>query len=152
GYNDNTGGIIDYNAINTGSPYDDFSDPLNWPTLNTTEDRDRFRLRARLGLEADLSDGFTAGLRIATGSDASPVSTNQTLGGSGGNFSKYSLWLDRAFMKYEADLSATPFDNYGLLRNTNVTLTLGRFDRPFWSPTDLMWDSDLGFDGFALQA
>jgi hypothetical protein len=154
GYNSDQGDYIDFNAINTGSPYDmnDATNPFNGPTFNTTEDRNRFRIRARLGLDADLSDGFTAGMRMATGSDSSPVSTNQTLGGSGGNFSKYSLWLDRAFLKYEADLSATPFDHYGLLTNTNVALTAGRFDRPFWSPTDLMWDSDLGFDGLALQA
>lgn len=154
GYNSDKGDYTDFNAINTGSPYDmsDITNPFNGPSFNTTEDRSRFRLRARLGLDADLSDGFTAGMRIATGSDSSPVSTNQTLGGSGGNFSKYSLWLDRAFLKYKADLSSTPFDHYGLLTNTDVALTVGRFDRPFWSPADLAWDSDLGFDGVALQA
>lgn len=144
----------DFNAINTGSPYDEdeVTNPVNAPILNSTEDRNRFRMRARLGLNADLSDGFTAGMRMATGSDSSPVSTNQTLGGSGGNFSKYSLWLDRAFVKFQTELASTPFDNYGLLTNTDIAVTAGRFDRPFWSPTDLVWDGDLGFDGLALQA
>jgi hypothetical protein len=48
---------------------------------------------------------------MATGGNNAPVSTNQTLGstnsgngGQGGNFSKYDLWLDRAFIKYEASL------------------------------------------------
>lgn len=144
------GQIVDFNAINTGSPYNvsplDLSDPA---TYNSTEDRNRFRLRARLGLDADLMEGFTAGLRLATGSDSAPVSTNQTLGGSGGNFSKYSLWLDRAFLKYE------PFKNTDLKSpyadKSDVELTMGRFDNPFWTATDLVYDTDLGFDGLAVK-
>lgn len=151
GYNDNAGYYVDYNEINTGSPYDIRSMEYP-PILNTTEDRNRFRIRARLGVEADLFDGFTAGLRIATGSDSSPVSTNQTLGGSGGNFSKYSLWLDRAFLRYDLALSDSPFNHYGMFDKTDLVLNVGRFDQPFWSPTDLVWDTDLGFDGVAFQA
>ena len=155
GYNATAGNHVDFNAINNGSPYDisDVSNPLgNPPLFNTTEDRNRFRLRARLGMDADLSDGFTAGMRFATGSDSSPVSTNQTLGGSGGNFSKYSIWLDRAFLKFDPGNLTSPFDHYGMFRNTDMAVTIGRFDNPFWSPTDLVWDSDLGFDGIAFQA
>jgi hypothetical protein len=29
---------------------------------------------------------------------------------------------------------------------------LGRFDNPFWAPTSLVWNSDLGFDGMAVQS
>jgi hypothetical protein len=149
GYN-SIGQIYDFNAINTGSPYDISSaNPFSVPLYNTTQDRNRARLRARLGMDADLYEGFSAGLRIGTGSDASPVSTNQTLGGSGGNFSKYSLWLDRAFMKFE------PFKSpwlAGQADPSTLAVTVGRFDNPFWSPTDLVWDGDLGFDGVAVQA
>jgi putative porin len=119
---------INFNAINTGSP-----------TYNTTQNRHQPRLRARLGMEADIYNGFSAGLRIATGENGSPVSTNQTLGASGGNFSKYALWLDRGFLKYQA---------WG----DNLNVSIGRFDNPFWSPTDLAWHRDLGFDGAAVQA
>lgn len=155
GYN-STGQIYDFNAINTGSPYDIIleTNPADPPMYNTTQDRSRFRLRARLGMEADLYEGFTASLRIATGSDSAPISTNQTLGGSGGNFSKYAIWLDRAFVKFE------PFKHPGLIGLTgaqglppsSVMFNVGRFDNPFWSPTDLVWDGDLGFDGIAGQA
>ena len=126
-----------FNAINTGTPYD-LGSSYNAPTNNATQNRNQLRLRARLGMEADLSSGFAAGLRIATGENNSPVSTNQTLGGSGGNFSKYSLWLDRGYLKYQ-----NPSDD--------LTLSVGRFDNPFWSPTDLVWYRELGFDGFAMQ-
>jgi hypothetical protein len=131
---------INFNAINTGSPYDLNSGEF-WPTYNATQNRQQVRLRVRLGMDADLFNGFSAGLRIATGDNSSPVSTNQTLGAStsGGNFSKYSLWLDRGYLKYQSWAD-------------NVTLSVGRFDNPFWSPTDLVWYKELGFDGFAVQA
>lgn len=134
---------VNYNAINTGSPYNVLSTGVNanpyfWPTYDTDQDRNRARLRARLGLDVNLFDGFTAGLRIATGDSNSPVSFNQSLGGSGGNFSKYSIWLDRAYIKY------SPWND--------LTLQAGRFDNPFFSPTDLVWHRDLGFDGAAIQA
>ena len=55
---------------------------------------------ARLGFEADMGDGFSSGFRIATGDSSSPVSANQSLGTTNGEFSKYALWLDRAFVNY----------------------------------------------------
>ncbi len=142
--NDNTGAFPNFNAINTGAPYD-VSGTLFSPQLNVDQDRQRLRLRARLGAEVDLAEGFTAGLRIATGDNNSPVSPNQSLGlanqGQGGNFSKYAIWLDRAFLKYEL----------GGLPTRNLALTVGRFDNPFFS-TDIVWDEDIGFDGALLQA
>src|SRR5262249_25562372 len=81
---------VNYNAINSGNPYDvSDNNRFPYPTYDVDQDRSRARLRARLGMEADLFDGFTAGLRIATGDTNAPVSFNQSLGGSGGNFSKY---------------------------------------------------------------
>lgn len=133
-------GAANFNAVNTGSPYDIGETNLyHGPTYNATQDRNQFRLRARLGMEADLFNGFTAGLRIASGENNSPVSTNQTLGSSGGNFSKYALWLDRGYLSYQA------WDG-------DLKISAGRFDNPFWSPTDLVWYRELGFDGFAVQA
>jgi hypothetical protein len=132
--------LENFNAINTGSPYNlSEINGIGAPTYNTYQNRNQVRLRARLGMDADLTNGFAAGLRIATGESNSPVSTNQTLGGGGSNFSKYSIWLDRAFLKYQ-------------LPNQDVVAQVGRFDNPFWSPTDLVWYRELGFDGFAVQA
>ncbi len=138
--NDNTGAFPNFNAINTGPPFD-VSGTVFSPQLNVDEDRQRLLLRARLGVEAELGNGFSAGLRLATGSTNTPVSTNQTLGGSGGNFSKYDLWLDRGFLKYE----------YGDNPNKTLILLAGRFENPFFT-TEISWDDDVGFDGFALQA
>ena len=145
--NDNTGGLPNFNAINTGSPFDLTGNNYP-PELNADQNRNRFRLRARAGAEVDLDEGFTLGLRLATGETNSPVTANQTFGGvnsttagQGGDFSKYSIWLDRAFIKYEA---LCPYD-------TRLTSTVGRFDNPFFS-TKMIWADDLGFDGAALKA
>jgi hypothetical protein len=141
--NDNTGAFPNFNAINTGAPFDIAGTNFS-PQLNVDQDRNRVRLRVRLGLEADLGNGFSAGLRIGTGETNTPTSTNQTLGaannGQGGNFSKYAIWLDRGFLKYE--LGATP--------SKNLSLTIGRFDNPFFRASEIVWDEDVGFDGFAL--
>ena len=165
--NDNTGAFPDFNRINTGDPFDiagtDFS-----PQWNADEERHRFRIRARFGAEIDLGDGLTAGLRAATGNDSNPVSTNQTLGSSGGNFSKYSLWLDRAYLRYELAeetppaLAPAPPDPKNPVTqpppavvrdlDSSLGLAVGRFDNPFFRTSEIMYDNDLGFDGFSLQA
>jgi hypothetical protein len=137
--NDNTGAFPNFNAINTGPPFDTSGSQFS-PQYNVDQDRQRTRLRARIGAEIMLGDGFTGGVRLATGDSNSPTSPNQSLGGSGGNFSKYAIWLDRAFLSYDAG----PGDG------EELTLLAGRFDNPFFS-TDMQWDDDLGFDGLALR-
>lgn len=144
GGNDNTGSFPNFNAINTGKPFD-VAGTVFSPQLNVDQERQRMRLRARLGMDVDLGSGFTAGIRLATGDSNTPVSANQSFGlanqGQGGNFSKYSIWLDRAFIKYEA----------GGQPNKNLALMAGRFDNPFFTVSEVMWDEDLGFDGVAFQ-
>jgi len=80
-------------------------------------------------------------LRIATGDSNTPVSTNQSFGGSGGDFSKYNIWLDRAWLRY------APVDT----PRGSFAVTLGRFENPFYT-TDLVFDDDLNFDGIAVRA
>ena len=139
--NDNTfGAFPNFNAINTVAPYDRFSNQLVLPQYNVDQNRQRARLYARLGTEIMLGEGFNAGLCLGTGDSNTPTSLNQTLGGSGGNFSKYQLWLDKAFVSYDAG----PGDG------EELTFFLGRFANPFFC-TDVQWDPDLGFDGAALR-
>ena len=129
-----------YNSINTASTPYDYTGLANPPYTNVNANRDRFRLRARVGAEIDLGSGFKGGFRIGTGESSSPVTENQTLGNSGGDFSKYGVWLDRGFIRYE----------YGPQPNRKLAITVGRFDNPFLS-TRMLWADDLGFDGAALE-
>ncbi len=145
----------DFNAINqsssgvrvfgTGAGNDDFLLDAFAPERNVNQDRHRARIRARLGLDARLPEGFSTGLRLATGSSNAPVSTNQSLGSSGGNFSNYEIWLDRAFIRWDA-FDEEAFDREDIA----LSLTVGRFENPFFA-TDLIWDSDLNFDGAAVS-
>ncbi len=160
--NDNTGAFPNFNAINTGAPFD-VSGTVFSPQLNVDQDRTRLRLRVRLGAEMNLGEGFTAGVRLATGETNSPTSPNQSLGAAnnaqGGNFSKYAIWLDRGFLKYEAGYEATPTRQPKAKGkeisappaeplSRKLAITLGRFDNPFFA-TDVIWDEDVGFDGIA---
>ncbi len=142
--NDNTGSFPNFNAINTGAPYD-ISGTQFAPEYNVDKDRNRIRIRARLGADVDFGDGFTGGLRIGTGESDTPVTSNQTVGlanqAQGGNFSKYSIWLDRAFIKYE--IGGRP--------DRDLSITIGRFDNPFFTTSNIIWANDLGFDGAAIQ-
>lgn len=101
------------------------------PNANTVEDRERFRLRARLGLQAKVSDDWSAGIRLATGNATDRVSTNQTMGQ---DFNKYQLFVDRAFIKY------APAEW--------ISVSGGRIPNP-WFSTELMWSENLNFEGFA---
>jgi len=142
--NDNTGAFPNFNAINTGPPFDVTGTTFS-PQFDVDKDRERARIRARFGAQMDLEDGFTMGLRIATGESDTPTSTNQSLGvangGQGGNFSKYAIWLDRAFVRYE--LGGGP--------SRDFMGEVGRFDNPYFTVSELMWDEDLGWDGLALS-
>lgn len=99
---------------------------------NTTEDRERMRVRVRLNADIKIADDWKAGLRLSTGNTSDPVSTNQTLGNT---FNKYTVVFDRAFLKY---------DPYRWL-----SVTGGRIPNP-WFSTDLVWDEDLNFEGLAV--
>lgn len=138
--NNNYGNFINYSALNNGNPFDvanygtGSGQQTNPPFLNSTEDRNRFRLRARLGIQALIDDWVSTEIRVGTGNDPTPT-LNQTLG-QNGPFDKYQLWLDRA--------------NFEMRPFPNVTIEAGRFDSPFM-PSDLMFYYDLGFDGLALK-
>lgn len=135
----NTGAFPDFNAINTGLPFD-VTGTVFAPQWNTDRDRNRTRLRLRLGFEVDLEQGFVVGTRIATGQGTNPVSTNQTMGAPG-NFSRYAIWLDRAFLRWDRPDSEA---------DLQISISGGRFANPFQS-TEIVWDADLGFDGLALS-
>jgi len=139
--NANGGEFPDFSAINSGKPFDvNFVDAANERYLNVDQNRTRPRLRARLGLDVTILDWVSAGARVASGDSSTPISTNQTLGGSGGEFSKYQLWVDRAFVVLQP-LNET-------LRA--LSLELGRFANPFFA-TELLWSDNVNLDGAAFQ-
>jgi len=124
----------DYSAINAAGNLEAKTGELI--EMNTTEERNRARVRARIAIDTKINAKWKSGFRLATGSANDPVSTNQTLGSYG---RRYVTTMDLAFLKYDGvDSSSYPW----------FTFVGGRLNNPFIS-TDLVWDSDLAFDGVA---
>lgn len=127
--------FVNVNALINGPPFntDPATNPYNPPILNTRKDRNFVRLRARLGLEAQVDSALTLGFRLATGDQMSPVSTNANLGGY---FNNKSIWLDRAYVDYR------PVEGAHMLA--------GRVANPF-RLNELVWDEDVNLDGVAIS-
>lgn len=125
---------LNFQAINSDKPLNIFANPLTPPILNTTKNRQATRLRVRLGMQALIADNLDANFRFATGNTVTPVSSNQTLGA---DFAKVNFLLDRASLRYRP--------------TNNLTLLGGRMANPYLAATDLVWDKDLSFDGWAGQ-
>lgn len=104
---------------------------------NVEQDRYRGRVQARLGLDATLGGGFTAGVRLVTGNLRDPDSNNQTLGQYAG---KLNFGVDQAYIRW----------NGGSDGGIGYTVQTGRFQNP-WLSTDLIFDNDLSFDGLAAS-
>lgn len=125
---------------NNVSPADLASNDRQYMQVNnTSEDRERQRIRALFGANLHINDWLNGGIRFTTGLLQTPVTPNQTEGFSQG---KFVFGLDRAF------LEAKPYDW--------LTLTGGRFANPFFTGnrvfgTDLIWDPDLAFDGLVAK-
>jgi hypothetical protein len=96
-------------------------------------DRHRERFRARLNLTGNLSQEFSGGISLATGSLDDPVSTNQTFTGF---FDRKNFGLDKAWITYKPGFA------------TFMKLDAGKFAFP-WYRTPLTFDSDVNPEGFA---
>ena len=98
-------------------------------------DRDRGRLRYRLGVAAKPNDGLEVGAGLASGGP-DPRSTNQSFDSS---FTSKGINLDYAYAKYKI--------------NDNLTAIGGKFKRKayLWAPTDLMWDGDINPEGVSVN-
>ena len=107
--------------------------------LDDDETRVRFRGRARLGVESDLSDSITAGIRLVTGNTSDLVSETQTVDGT----APYQFGLDELYVR---------LDERNAQRFPWLTVVGGRFLNPYQTPTDLIFHKDLTFTGLATTA
>jgi hypothetical protein len=96
----------------------------------------RARIRARLRVTGEVSESWSVGLGLATGTD-DPVSANTTLTGG---FSRKGIMLDLAYIDFHPAALA------------GFRATAGKMDLPFETAekTELMWDNDLKPEGLAF--
>lgn len=102
---------------------------------NDLSPRHRMRLRARLQMRGTIGQEFEWGLRVATGSFADSLSTNQTMTDF---FNHKPFALDQAFVTYNPR------------RVPGLKLQGGKFEPP-WTFTELTIDNDLMVEGFNEQ-
>jgi Putative porin len=97
-----------------------------------TQDRNRARVRIRLGVDGQLNEDFMGGVALATGSLGDPVTTNETLTNA---FDRKTVGLDRGFITYNP------------VAHSWLSLTGGKFAYQ-WQRTSVTGDPDLNPEGF----
>jgi hypothetical protein len=95
-------------------------------------DRNRARLRVRFGVDGKLSEDFTSGVYIATGSLGDPTTTNETFTNF---FDRKTIGIDRAFITYNP------------VAHKWLSLTGGKFAYQ-WQRTGTIGDQDINPEGF----
>jgi hypothetical protein len=113
---------------------DDSKKDANGDTLN----RERNRIRARLGAEAKPADDLKVGIELSTG-QSDPVSGNQTVGDG---FMKDDMKLNLAYFEWSALSSDSA---------NEAKFTAGKMKNPFINVSDLIWDGDLTPEGVAVK-
>jgi hypothetical protein len=101
-------------------------------TQDGIQDRNRARIRVRLGLDGQLNEDFVGGIAIATGSQGDPTTTNETLTNG---FDRKTIALDRGFITYNP------------VAHSWLSLTGGKFAYQ-WQRTSATGDPDLNPEGF----
>ena len=100
----------------------------------SVRDKDRQRVRARLGVITQVNSEVEAGIQLASGGSADRRSANQDLDNY---FDKKAMWLDLAYIDYH------PVEIPGL------KLIAGKMKQPWMAPADVIWDNDINPEGFA---
>jgi hypothetical protein len=95
-------------------------------------DRNRARIRARLGVDGQLNEDFIGGIYFATGSLGDPSTSNETLTNF---FDRKTFQLDRGYITYNP------------VAHKWLSLTGGKFAYP-WTRTSLTFDPDINPEGF----
>ncbi|MBC3951990.1 putative porin [Pseudomonas folii] len=107
---------------------------INIDGQSNSQDKDRQRIRARLGAYTEINPQVSTGIRIATGGSSDARSTNQDLDGY---FVKKDLWLDLGFIDY----APTAVKNLHVIG--------GKMNQPWVSMGDVIWDGDINPEGLA---
>lgn len=107
---------------------------VNGAGAQSTADRHRDRIRARLNIEAKATDDLLVGVGFATAENGDPRSSNQSLDGV---FTRKAFDLDVAYFDWK-------FSSWG-------NLIGGKMKQPFLRPGQSgFWDADVNPEGLAV--
>ncbi len=137
--------VIDDSAPVAGpvTPYADFRFRYesDWDSVNSLgvprDDRDRLRVRGRVGLTYTPSENWLVDVRARTGDPNSQTSPHLTIHDfDGGPNNDFNGMLDKYYLKYSGNGSS---------------VWVGRNSFPFWKQNELFWDDDVTILGTALS-
>lgn len=97
----------------------------------------RYRIRARIGLNANVTDEVSGTVRLATGDPNNPITRNQTFTNT---FTQKPVNLDWAFMTLK------PGKTFGIEPGWGQ-IVLGKFPVMLARESELIWDDDLAPEG-----
>jgi len=124
-------------------PYADFRFRYenDWDSVNSSgearDDRQRLRMRGRVGLKFQPNDVLLFDLRARTGDADSQQSPHLTVHDfDGGNRNDFDGILDKYYVRYQGD---------------TIGFWAGRNGFPFWKQNELFWDDDATLTGAALS-
>jgi hypothetical protein len=115
------------------------SDRTDFPTVQNENSRDRHRARVRLGVYPWINEELSGGVQLSTGSASETTSRNETLNGI---FLADAVYLNEYFIDFHPT---------ALCGNVNVILGKRAVASTLIAVNDLVWDSDLTFEGGTLQ-
>lgn len=111
---------------------------VDWDSQNAAgvprDDRNRARLRARLGFNYQLAEEWSVDARVRTGNSRSQQSPHLTFAGDDGVRDNLDLVADRYFVQF---------------KQSGFTVWGGRNTTPFWQQNELFWDEDVTPTGLA---
>ncbi len=101
------------------------------------KDRNRLRTRLRFGFTKSWWDNqMEVGFRLASGSNADPTSTNETMDN---DFSKKPVWIDLMYAKYKPTWAK------------GLEIAGGKVQNPIKTRTFITWDSDINPEGIYVD-
>ncbi|MCG3169585.1 MAG: hypothetical protein CALGDGBN_01107 [Pseudomonadales bacterium] len=106
------------------------------PDFTKSRNKDRQRLRARLGAFTRINPEVETGIQIASGNGADRRSTNENLDNY---FDKKAVWVDLAYI------------NYNPVAVTGLKTFAGKMKQPWMSMGDVIWDGDINPEGIAAS-
>lgn len=98
------------------------------------DDRTRFRLRGRVGLNFRINAYTTFGTRIRTGNINDQQGPHITLGSGTGEFGLFQIGFEKAFVNFN-------------FKRTKINL--GKFSFPFYKQDELFWNDNVFPDGLS---
>jgi hypothetical protein len=101
----------------------------------TANDKDRQRVRLRVGAYGTVNDYIDYGIRVASGDKKDATSTNQDIGDDS---SKKEIWLDQMYVDIHPEMFK------------GAHLFLGKMPQPWIGRTGLIWDGDVNPEGIAV--